>query len=110
MATIANIENNYVCPQDELDEAWRTLMLAQHHDAWIVPYNRLHKYGTWADAVSKWTDSTNDIADKIIREASCSFNKGNKTSASLGYIKVYNTLGVERSEVVSLLLPENLPM
>lgn len=105
MATIANIENNYVCPQDELDEAWRTLMLAQHHDAWIVPYNRLHKYGTWADAVSKWTDSTNDVADKIIREASCSFNKGNKTSASLGYIKVYNTLGVKRSEVVSLLLP-----
>ena len=50
----------------DMDEAWRTLMLAQHHDSWIVPYNGLNRKGTWADQIKRWTDSTNHIADGII--------------------------------------------
>ena len=44
--------------QPSLDEAWRTLMLAQHHDSWIVPYNRLNQQGTWADNIALWTEKT----------------------------------------------------
>ena len=44
--------------QSTLDEAWRTLLLAQHHDSWIVPYNRLNRQGTWADNIALWTDQT----------------------------------------------------
>ena len=53
------------CVQEDLDEAWRTLMLAQHHDSWIVPYNGLNKFGTWADQIKRWTDETNTVLIKL---------------------------------------------
>jgi hypothetical protein len=41
------------------------LLLSQHHDCWIVPYNG--KPGnTWADKVVKWTGATNRIADSVV--------------------------------------------
>ena len=46
MSVMAYLENKYLCRQADMDEAWRTLMLAQHHDSWIVPYNGLNRKGT----------------------------------------------------------------
>ena len=46
MSVMAYLENKYICRQADMDEAWRTLMLAQHHDSWIVPYNGLNRKGT----------------------------------------------------------------
>ncbi|MBQ8774059.1 MAG: alpha-mannosidase, partial [Muribaculaceae bacterium] len=47
-------------PAAGLAEAWRTLMLAQHHDCWIVPYNHTGNKGlTWAGRVTEWTDASN---------------------------------------------------
>lgn len=83
--------------QSQVDEAWRTLMLAQHHDSWIVPYNRLMNYGTWADAIHGWTDSTMVTAQRMIADASdVSAGKGD-------YVTFYNTTAHERSEVVKTL-------
>ena len=31
MSTMAYLANGYTCSQADLDEAWRTLVLAQHH-------------------------------------------------------------------------------
>lgn len=106
LGTMAHLENNYLYSQDSLDEAWRTLMLAQHHDSWIVPYNRLNKQRNWAEEITLWTDNTNTISNQIIKESINSFNKQNIPVENQGFIRVYNTLGVSREEIVNLSLPE----
>ena len=107
MSTMAYLANGYTCSQADLDEAWRTLMLAQHHDSWIVPYNGLNKQGTWADAIKRWTDSSNAIADRIIESSMQSFDKdGVAVGSQEGYIRIYNTLGTKRVELVNVKLPQ----
>lgn len=107
MSVMARLANDYVCKQADLDEAWRTLMLAQHHDSWIVPYNGLDKRGTWADAIKRWTDSTNSIASEITKASMRSFDKEvTAVNARQGYIRIFNTLGTKRTETVNVLLPQ----
>lgn len=108
MSVMAHLQNGYTCDQALLDEAWRTLMLSQHHDSWIVPYNRLNKQGTWADQIKRWTDTTNQIAGDITEAAMQSFDKPAVSSGTMAprrYIRVFNTLGTARKETVSVLLP-----
>lgn len=67
LAAMASVLNyDYAVPQAAIDEAWRTLMLAQHHDSWIVPYNNLQGKGTWADWIKRWTESADSHAADII--------------------------------------------
>lgn len=106
MGTLAHLASNYSYQQSKMDEAWRTLMLSQHHDSWIVPYNHLKKSGTWADAIASWTNNTNKIADGIMQEAMKSF-KGNKKPED-NYIRIFNTLGFLRNEVMSVQLPKEM--
>ncbi|MFD0763531.1 glycoside hydrolase family 38 C-terminal domain-containing protein [Mucilaginibacter lutimaris] len=100
MAAMARLYAGYMWPQAQLDSAWRTLMLSQHHDCWIVPYNG-KKGDTWADKVTNWTASTNAICDSIISGAVSAINK----SGDGKYITVYNTTGVARNETVSVNIP-----
>lgn len=107
MSVMAHLANDFTCNQADLDEAWRTLMLAQHHDSWIVPYNGLDKRGTWADAIKRWTDSTNSIAGEITEASMRSFDKkGMTVDTRQGYIRIFNTLGTKRTETVNVLLPQ----
>ena len=76
--------------QSSIDEAWRTLMLAQHHDSWIVPYNKLNKQGTWADNIAVWTEKTCQLAKSVIE----SLSQG-------GCSAYYNTTGKTRKVVVA---------
>ena len=106
IAAMATIENNYAPLQTSLDEAWRTLMLAQHHDSWIVPCNRLHKNRTWAQEITLWTNKTNKISDNTIKEAVKTYDSDNGLSSrDLSFVKVYNTLATKRSELVTITLP-----
>ena len=108
MSAMAHLDNNYNCNQADFDEAWRTLMLAQHHDSWIVPYNGLNKRGTWADQITRWTDQTNSIAKHAMVTSMQSFDKKKASDTSMsqqGYVRVYNTLGTKRTEKVNVLLP-----
>ena len=107
MSVIAHLANGYTCVQEDLDEAWRTLMLAQHHDSWIVPYNGLNKFGTWADQIKRWTDETNTVADKITAASIFSFDNDTiNTEKAQGFVRVYNTLGTKRKELVTVELPQ----
>jgi len=54
----------------QMNEAWRTLLLSEHHDCWIVPYNNLNQCGTWADNVNLWTASSIGIAKDEAEKAS----------------------------------------
>jgi alpha-mannosidase len=101
LAALAKIYVAAGWPQAALDSAWRTLLLSQHHDCWIVPYNG--KPGnTWADEVTAWTGHTNRICDSIINRAGATLNQ---TGISGNYITVYNTTGVNRDEVIAVQLP-----
>ncbi|HWZ14124.1 MAG TPA: glycoside hydrolase family 38 C-terminal domain-containing protein [Mucilaginibacter sp.] len=101
LAALAKIYAMAVWPQVALDSAWRTLLLSQHHDCWIVPYNG--KPGnTWADKVTGWTGHTNQICDSIISRAQVTLNQ---SAVSGNFITVYNTTAVNRDEVIALQLP-----
>ena len=98
LSSMAKINGGANYPKVDFDAAWRTLLLSQHHDCWIVPYNG--KPGdTWADKAKGWTDFTNSKSDSI-----------NTTSTVLlkdkgDFITVYNTLGIARTGVVKFDLP-----
>jgi len=83
-------------PQAKLDSAWRTLLLSQHHDCWIVPYNG--KPGnTWADKVVSWTNNSNSISDSLVNNA-----LNQKTQSG---ITVYNAQLHSRQEPVEVNIP-----
>ena len=102
MAALDYLYNKETWPCEDFAEAWRTLMLAQHHDCWIVPYNG--KPGdTWADKVDRWTAVTREIAEEKI------FGLFGETPGTIPeYIRVYNTLASTRSGRVEVSLPEDL--
>lgn len=99
MAALANVYDQKAWLQSLIDEAWRALMLAQHHDCWIVPYNG-RRGDTWADKVKVWTKKTNDVSDSIINAVS-----GQKAQSSITALRVYNTTGKQRNEVVRFAIP-----
>ena len=98
MAALDYLYNHRAWPATDFAEAWRTLMLAQHHDCWIVPYNG-EPGDTWADNVTRWTRSSNRIADEKI---SSLFG----TTEEAVYVRVYNTQGTTRRENTSVILPD----
>ncbi|WP_208394738.1 glycoside hydrolase family 38 C-terminal domain-containing protein [Mucilaginibacter gilvus] len=101
LAAMAKIYGGANWPQAQFDSAWRTLLLSQHHDCWIVPYNG--KPGdTWADKVVGWTGNTNAICDSITTKTVFALAKLSKET----YVTVYNTTGGERNEVVTIDAPE----
>ncbi|AEV97731.1 glycosyl hydrolase [Niastella koreensis] len=81
-------------PENSFSAAWSTLLLSQHHDCWIVPYNG--KPGdTWADKVVRWTGFTNHLTDSITQSAT------QQLAGKAGeYVRVFNTTAVERDELV----------
>lgn len=105
-AVIAGLlSKNTNWPKTGFDSAWRTLLLSQHHDCWIVPYNG--KQGdTWADKVVDWTGNTNHISDSI---SNASVQKILLSKKGEGHIvTVINTQASKRSEAVSVTIPTGL--
>lgn len=97
IAAIHKLENGTKYPIASFDKAWQNLLLAQHHDCWIVPYNTSNG-SSWAEKVVDWTNVTNAISDLVINEGE---------SALGNYLKVYNTLGNNRSHFVTVEVPAN---
>jgi alpha-mannosidase len=93
---MASVYNQRPWPKSSLDQGWTRLLLSQHHDCWIVPYN-MGQGNTWADKVVSWTGISNKNADSIMNFATTSLSMDVPTGK---YIRIYNTLGVNRSEVV----------
>lgn len=66
-AAIRTLYDHQPWPQQSLDTAWKSLLLAQHHDCWIVPYNG-RKGDQWIDKVKRWTDMTLAVSDSILQQ------------------------------------------
>jgi len=105
-AALAKLYANIPYPEKEFDEAWRRLLLSQHHDCWIVPYNR-HEGKTWAQHVKEWTDFTSRTSDSIL---DASLKKTSKISGKKSAKKIltFNSSGVDRNEIASIELPANI--
>jgi alpha-mannosidase len=105
LASLAKIYGGQTYPGLALDSAWRTLLLSQHHDCWIVPYNG--KPGlTWADKVLTWTNYSGEKADSVIN---ISLGKQSAVAGGLGWVaKVYNSMSVNRDELVQVAVPDQL--
>ena len=106
ISAMAAIEHHFQPDEPQVDEAWRQLMMAQHHDSWIVPYNQLNEDQTWAQAIASWTNGSDSITHTVLNEAINTYRAdGAFASSNLGAIRVYNTLGVGRSGLVAVKLP-----
>lgn len=91
-AAITALYDHTPWPQAELDAAWKSLLLAQHHDCWIVPYNE-DKDGTWIDKVQRWTDHSIAVSDSMLRLGEMQQPQ---------YIRVLNTTALHREEWIHL--------
>lgn len=60
-------------PDSALRQAWYPLLLAQHHDCWIVPYNQVDSLD-WAGKVRQWTGTTEQTADAVLGKEAASEN------------------------------------
>ncbi|MBC7418439.1 MAG: glycosyl hydrolase, partial [Pedobacter sp.] len=97
IAAFRSIDDKADYPSKTFEKAWQLLLLAQHHDCWIVPYNGA-KGDTWADKVKSWTAFTDAKSDSImLRE--------NNLAAATPTIKVYNTTLYDRQEWINVQLP-----
>ncbi len=101
IASFNKLLNGNPYPTSVLDEGWRGLMLAQHHDCWIVPYNG-KKGDTWADKVTRWTGYTVQSSDSIMHNTLFE-----KPLADMHGVMLYNTLAFTRNEIVEWKLPDN---
>jgi alpha-mannosidase len=103
LAILASVYGQTPWPDAALAEAWRTLLLAQHHDCWIVPYNG-RPGNTWADKVQRWTDATHQICDEIVDRSTRSSSSG-VGEADTYAVRVFNTLAAARTGLVNVALP-----
>ena len=90
-AAITTLYDHLPWPQQQLDTAWKSLLLAQHHDCWIVPYNS-DEHGTWIDKVQRWTNNSMAVIDTILLQH----------HRNTHYIRVLNTTGLQREEWLDL--------
>jgi alpha-mannosidase len=104
---MADVLADYPWPQAQLDEAWRTLLLSQHHDCWIVPYNR-HEGLAWAEHVAHWTGGTCQASDAVI-EQSLARLSGPATNAGRFFVRVFNSQAQARAEAVTVEAPGDWP-
>ena len=112
MASIlsAGIFRKRYSPRTSIVEAWTKLLLAQHHDCWIVPYNLLPSRRTWAEEVTAWTGLTNNISDSIIEQSMRTLTVANETgviSSGETGITVFNTLTFPRIEQIAVKIPDS---
>ena len=105
-AALAKLYGNVPYPEKKFDEAWRRLLLSQHHDCWIVPYNR-HNGKTWAQHVKEWTDFTICTSDSILNASLKKLNE-NTANKSTKKILTFNSCGNDRNEIASVELPANI--
>ncbi|WP_127132836.1 glycoside hydrolase family 38 C-terminal domain-containing protein [Pseudoflavitalea rhizosphaerae] len=106
LASIAAVRSGFAWPQAAFDRAWKKLLLAQHHDCWIVPYNG-DRGDTWADKVRNWTSAAEQICDSI-RSESMKLLVAPAANSEAGVISVFNTSGVDQHALVAVPATENI--
>lgn len=105
LAAMAAVQHGFAWPGASLDSAWQYLLLAQHHDCWIVPYNG-SRGNTWADKVRNWTSATEQICTRISAGAIEAMANNKKTNSPAAF-SIFNTAPFKRNELVAIPMEEN---
>ena len=101
LASLASLYRQIRWPVESIDEGWTKVLLSQHHDCWIVPYNRLQgEPRTWAEQVTVWTNLANTNCNNVIEQSMRMLTPVGDTG-----ITVYNTLAFQRDEQVAVKIP-----
>ncbi|RXZ80441.1 hypothetical protein EBB07_19000 [Paenibacillaceae bacterium] len=107
MAVLAVVLSGSTYPEAELARAWDELMLAQHHDAWICATTREHREKwSWLGGAQTWLTESN--ADSVILDAARALQEAKQPVSEYGSglgIRVFNTTGLRRKEIVTLDIP-----
>jgi alpha-mannosidase len=104
LAAMAFIETGRPARTGVFDEGWEDVLLTQHHDCWIVPYNG-RRGNTWADQVQRWTTAANAISDLSIQtslEALVKVERGRGR-----HVRLFNVTGSAVDAAASVPVPEN---
>ncbi len=105
LGAIVGTENGVAVPCSHLDQAWHSLMLSQHHDSWIVPYNNLRGQRTWADMImGEWSDTFRVALDRY-EAAMWSSLRPVEEQAAETFVRVFNTTAQPRAEAVYAPIP-----
>lgn len=115
LASMAKVYADAPYPDSLLNYMWRNLLISQHHDVWIVPYNIVPYYHhkshiDWAEQVEMWTNESDKILTQLNnRSTNALAFATNAAQPENKYIRIYNTSGYERKEIVSSALPDDWP-
>lgn len=90
LASMASLTSGYCYPEADLQNAWESLLLSQHHDCWIC-------LGHWVDRARTWTDGTDFYCRKTRSAALAS-----TTNAAEDAVTVFNTMGTARRDRISI--------
>jgi alpha-mannosidase len=100
LAAMALVDAGLPVPTNAFDEAWKDVLLTQHHDCWIVPYNgRIGN--TWADQVHRWTTNANAISDLAMQTSLGALLKGEGGPGGR-FVRLFNPTAAPVDAVVSV--------
>lgn len=103
IASIAGIVRGGTYPEEKLREAWDQLLLSQHHDAWICATTRTgREQWAWQAGAQSWMAEL--LCDDIVDAALDRFRSERDTAIG-SEIRVFNTLGSERKELMEVQVP-----
>ena len=103
VAALALVDAGRPADTEAFDLAWRNVLLTQHHDCWIVPYNgRLGS--TWADQVRRWTDSSNAVSDLALHRSVDALLDGDRGRRGR-FVRLFNPTAAALDAVVPVPVP-----
>jgi alpha-mannosidase len=104
LSAMAFIETGWPARTGAFDEGWKDVLLSQHHDCWIVPYNG--RFGnTWADQVQRWTTAANAISDLSVQTSLEALLKAERGRGR--HVRLFNLTGSAVDAVTSVPVPAN---
>ena len=103
LAALAFVDAGRPANTGAFDEAWRNVLLTQHHDCWIVPYNG-RAGNTWADQVRRWANLSNAVCDLAVqRSLDALLARGE--SRGRRFVWMFNPSGAARDVVTPVPMP-----
>ncbi len=103
LAAMAFVDAGHPPETDAFDLAWRNVLLSQHHDCWIVPYNG-RSGNTWADQVRRWTNLANAVSD-LAQQRSLDALLGGRATRGRRFVRLFNPTAAALETVAEVPIP-----
>ncbi|WP_193212333.1 glycoside hydrolase family 38 C-terminal domain-containing protein [Luteolibacter marinus] len=104
LAAMARVDAGRPARIAGFDEAWHNVLLSQHHDCWIVPYNG-RTGNTWAEQLRRWTRVANAVSDLATETAIEALLHGEGRPRGRS-VRLFNPTATSRDTVVGVPIPK----